>query len=186
MKLLIQVEKPWQQLWLCVRFSGTNVINSGNLHFAHRAGRKHAGKRDVTLLLEETGYIVGPVFAQLLIKRRAARRWGIALHLDHVGSDRLGLISQLQGLWFISGLLAAAMLALLATRFKSRSRRRISSQVNPGQQRKRRTKTLNVAIAKIRAQRKGIVLKQTREGNLSLLPEFPIVGCHQKNGVRGT
>src|SRR6516165_695327 len=39
---------------------------------AHRARRQHVGQRDATLLYQDVGHIVGPVFAQLLIQSDAA------------------------------------------------------------------------------------------------------------------
>jgi hypothetical protein len=42
------------------------------LTFAHSTGSQHSGERNLALLQEDGGYIIGPVNAQLLVNRRAA------------------------------------------------------------------------------------------------------------------
>jgi len=55
-----------------LRLAFSGLVTADLPAFAHSAGSQHIGKRNVTLLLQESGYIVGPLVAQLLIQRSAA------------------------------------------------------------------------------------------------------------------
>src|SRR5208283_4044339 len=68
---------------------------------AHSARSQHVGERNAALLLQEIGYVVGALGAELLVHRRRSYRRRISLHLNHVTGDRLGLLAQFQELRFV-------------------------------------------------------------------------------------
>jgi hypothetical protein len=81
---------------LSLAFGG--VVGSNLLARSHSAGSEHIGKRDLALLLEEIGDVLGALRAELLVKSGAANLGCIALHLNDVAGDSLSLLSQLQKL----------------------------------------------------------------------------------------
>src|ERR1700751_1041835 len=59
---------------------------------SHRPRSKHSRKGDVSLLDQNVCYLVGTVFAELLIQSRAAYGGGETLYLDHISFDGSSLL----------------------------------------------------------------------------------------------
>ena len=55
-----------------LRLAFSGLVSAYLPAFAHCARSQHVGKWNVTLLLQESGHIVGPLVTQLLIQRSAA------------------------------------------------------------------------------------------------------------------
>ena len=61
----------------------------------HRSRSEHVGEGDSALLLEDGGDGVGAFAAESLVQRSATNCGCVALYLEDVGGDPLGLLGQL-------------------------------------------------------------------------------------------